>query len=95
MKKDLHVLPKFTMDRLVMQEVTYHITTRLLTRLHRKKKAPWTALPLWIVLYEIQNLKHGEAEMEEFNSFTFNTKSFNPHDPCRIVEDHCTRMYHP
>ena len=38
--KPPHVLPKFSMDKLIMQEVSYHISTGLATRLHRKKKAP-------------------------------------------------------
>jgi len=39
-EKTLHVLPMFAMDKLIMQEVAYHISTGLSTRLHMKKKAP-------------------------------------------------------
>ena len=38
-EKVLHELPKFSIDKLVMQEVAYHILTELSTRIHRKKKA--------------------------------------------------------
>lgn len=63
-KKARHVLPKFSMDNLVMQEVSYYISTGLSTRLHKKKKAPWLALPLQIELYEIQNPKHAQVVTE-------------------------------
>ena len=76
---------KFSMDKLVMQEVAYHISIRLSATLHRKKKAPWPALPLQIGLYEIQSLKHIEAETKEFNRFTFGSRSFNTYDPHCVV----------
>ena len=95
MDKAPHALSKFSMDKLVMQEVAYHMSTRLSTRLHRNKNAPWPALPLRIGLYEIQNLKHVEAEMEQFKRFAFNNRSFNPYDLHRLVENQCTRVYHP
>lgn len=56
--KPPHVLPKFSMDKLVMQEVSYHILVGLLARLHQRKKAPCPTPILWIELYEIQNIKH-------------------------------------
>ena len=52
-EKASHVLPNFSMDKLVMQEVSYHIMIGLSARLHAKKKETWPALPLWIGLYEI------------------------------------------
>ena len=83
------------MEKLVMQEVAYHISTWLLARLHRKKKAPFPALPLLIKLYEIQNFTHVDTKMEEFKRFTFGTRSFNPYDSHFLVKDHCVRVYHP
>ena len=53
MEKPLHVLQKFSMDKLVMQEGSYHILAGLLARLHRKKKAHWPTLLLQIKLYKI------------------------------------------
>jgi len=44
-EKPTHVLSKFSMDKLVMLEVAYHISAKISTRLHRKKKAPWPTLP--------------------------------------------------
>ena len=41
----LDVLPKFSLYMLIMQEVEYHISIGLTTRLHRKKKAPFPTLP--------------------------------------------------
>lgn len=52
-EKDLHVLPKFSTDKLVMQEVIYHILTRLSIGFHKKKMTPWPMLPLQIGLYVI------------------------------------------
>lgn len=52
-EKRLHVLPKFSLGVLIMQEVAYHILAGLTTRLHQKKRAPWPALPLRIRLYKI------------------------------------------
>jgi len=52
-EKPPHVLPKFSLDVLVMKEIVYHISARLTARLQRKKKAPWPTLPLQIELYEI------------------------------------------
>lgn len=72
----MHVLPRFVTDKLVMQEVMYHISTGLLARLHRRKKAPWPALPLRIGLYEIQSLKDADAEVEDLKKFDFGTKEF-------------------
>lgn len=94
-KKAPHVLTKLSMDKLAMQEVPYHILTGLSARLHGKKKAHWPALPLWIGLYEIHNLKHAEAEMKEFKRFTFDSKNFNPYDPHCLVKDHCARVQFP
>ena len=61
-EKPPHVFSKFSIDKLVMQEVSYHISACLSARLHRKKKAPWPTLPLRIGLYEIQNLKHANVK---------------------------------
>lgn len=92
MEKPPHVLPKFATYKLIMQEVSYHISVRLSSRLHWKKKAPWPTLPLRIGLYEIQNLKHVDAEIEEFKKFTFDTRSLNSYDPHCFVKDHCARV---
>ena len=61
-EKPLHLLPNFSADKLIMQEVLYHIFAEFSVRLHQKKKETWPTLPLWIGLYEIQNLKHADVE---------------------------------
>lgn len=53
MEKPLNVLLKFSLDILIMQEVSFHILARLTARLHRNKKEPWPTFPLHIRLYEI------------------------------------------
>jgi len=60
-KKPPHELLRFSTDRLVTQEVAYHISTGLSARLHRRKKAPWPTLPLWVGLYEIRTLKDADV----------------------------------
>ena len=67
-KKPPHVLSKFAMDKLVMQEVSYHILAGLLGRLH-KKEAPWPALTFSIELYEIRNFKQMNVKVEEINLY--------------------------
>ena len=76
-KKPLHVLSKFSLDKIVMQEVAYHISARLSDRLHRKKKAPWPALALWIGFYEIHTFKHADVEVEEMKKYPFDARSYN------------------
>jgi len=87
--KFLHVLLKFGMDKIVMQEVWYHILGGLSTRLHQKnKKEHWPTLLLQIWLYGIQNLNHADSKIEEFQNFTFGPKIFNLYDPHCFVKDH-------
>lgn len=65
----LHVLPRYITNKLVMQEVSYHLATWLLVALQRKTKEPWPTLPLHIGLYEIKNLKVMDAEGKEIVRF--------------------------
>lgn len=88
MEKPLHVLQKSALYKLIMQEVSYHISTRLSARLHQKKKAPWSALPLLIMLHEIQNFKHVDVQEEEMKKYPFDARSYNPYDPHCLVKDH-------
>jgi len=76
-EKPLHVLSRHATDKLVMQEVSYHLATVLSTMLHRKKKPPWPTLPLHIRLYEIKNLKFADTEGKEIVRFEFGTRDFN------------------
>jgi len=94
-KKPPHVLSKFAMDKLITQEVSYHISVGLSARMHRNKKEHWPTLLLWISLYEIKNIKNADIEIEDFKKFTFSTRSFNPYDPHFFVKDHCARVKFP
>jgi len=58
----LRVLPRYANDKLILQEVSYHLSIGLSTALHRKKKAPWPTLPLHMGLYVINNLKFVDVE---------------------------------
>lgn len=71
-EKPLHVLPKFSLDILTMQEVAYHISIGLIARLHQKKKAPWPTLLLQIGLYEIWSFKQVDVEVELMKKYPFN-----------------------
>jgi len=94
-EKPMHVLPRYAMENLVMQEVSYHLSTGLSVGLHRKKKVSWLTLPLRIGLYEIKILKDADAEAKEILKFEFDTKYFNMYDPCGIFKDHCAKVYYP
>lgn len=94
-EKPMHVLPTCTMDKLVMQEAAYHLSTGLSAGLHRKKKSPWTTLPLRIGLYEIKSLKDVDANAKEIVKFEFDTKDFNLYDRCGIYKNHCVKVYYP
>lgn len=86
-EKPPHVLLKFSLDKLVMQEVSYHILAGLSARLHQKKKAPWLTLPLCIRSYKIHTFKHVDVEVEEMKKYPFDAQSYNPYDPHCLVED--------
>jgi len=90
-EKTLHVLPKYATDKLVMQEVSYHLSTGL----HKKKKGPWPTLPLLIKLYEIKSLKDADVRAKEILKFKFKTKYFILYDPHNICKNHCARVYCP
>lgn len=91
-KKSSHVVPNFSLDKLIMQEVSYHISVGLTNRLHRKKKASWPALPLHIRLYELWSFKHTDVEAQQMKKYPFNLQIYNPSDPYCLVKDHCLRL---
>ena len=45
-EKPPHVLPMYATDKLVMQEISYHLSMGLFIGLHRNKKASLHAFPL-------------------------------------------------
>jgi len=95
MENPLHELLMFSTDKLVMQEVAYHISTGLSAGLHRRKKAPWPTLSFWIGFYETHTLKDVDVEAKELKKFLFGTKSFNLYYPHCICKSHCAKVYYP
>lgn len=91
MEKPLNVLSNFALDKLVMQEVSCRILTGLSAKLHRKKKAPWLTLPLWIRLYEIH--KHAYVKVEEIKEYPFEAQTYILYDSHFFVKDHCVRVH--
>lgn len=63
-----------------MQEVTYHNSTGLSTR---------------IGLYENNSLKYVDAEAKEISKYEFGTRDYNPYDRHNICKNHCARVYYP
>jgi len=94
-EKPPHVLPRFSTDNLVMQEVSYHIYIVLSTRLHKTKKAPWSDLPLRNGLCEIKSLKDEDVEAKDLKKFEFGTEDYNPYNPHYICKNHCAKVYCP
>lgn len=91
----LHLLPRYATYKLVMQEVSYHLSTGLSTGVHRKKKLSWLILPFWIRLYEIKSLNDAYVKAKEILTFDFSTKDFNPYDPHGICKNHSMKVYYP
>lgn len=91
-QKSLHLLLRYPTDKLVMQEVVYHLSTRLLAVLQRKKKAPWNALPIQIGLYEIKNLKVTDTKGKAIEKFSLSHFDFNLYHPRNVYKDHCVRI---
>ncbi len=94
-EKPPHELPRFSTQKMVMQEVTYHISTGLSIGLHRRKKTPWPTLPLQIGLYKIRTLKDADAKVKELKKFGFSTKNFNMYDAHCTCKNHCVKVYQP
>lgn len=92
MEKPPHELPRFSIDKLIMKEVAYHISTVLSTRIHNRNKEPWPTLPLRTELYEIRTLIDVDVEISDLENFGFATKSFNPYDPHCICKNHCVKF---
>jgi len=83
------------MDKLVMQEVSYHLSIGLSSRMHRKKKAPWPNLHLHIRLYKIKSLNYVDVLAKKIMKFEFSTKEFNLYDPHNIYKNLCVKVYYP
>lgn len=89
----MHILPRYATDKLVMQEVVYHLSTGFLATFDEKKKAPRRTLPMQIGLYEIKNLKVADFEGRAIEKFAFNTMDFNLYDPWNACRNHHGRIH--
>lgn len=89
-EKPLPILPRYSIDKQVMQEVPYHLATGLSARLHRKKRSSWHPLPFLVRLYKIKILKDVDAKAKDIMKLKFETKEFNLCDP--HGKDHCLRV---
>jgi len=93
-KKSLRLLPRYVINKLVMQYVVYRLSTRLSGALHTKQKARWPALPMQNGLYEIKNLKVADTEGNAIEKFTFGCLEFNSYDPRNVCKDHYVRIHY-
>lgn len=93
-EKPLHVLPRYATNKLIMQEMSYHLATGLSPALHKKKKAPRPTIPLQIGLNEIKRLKVAYAKAKEIVIFELDT-DFNLYDPHSICKVNFMRFYSP
>ena len=56
--KDLHWLPHFVPDTLLIQEIAYQTYVHVVsTSLHQSKKGIWPPFPLSTGVYKIENFK--------------------------------------
>lgn len=92
-QKPSHLLPRYAIDKLVMQEVAYLLAIGLSTILQRKNKAPWPAFPLHMGSYEIKNLKAAKAEVKELENLRFGMIDYHQHYPRGICKQHCAKLH--
>ena len=74
-EKPSHFLPRYPIDRLIMQEVSYHLSIGFLIGLYRKKKVQWLTPIFWIKLYDIKSLKDANTQAKEIVGFKLGTIS--------------------
>lgn len=94
-EKPPHFFLRYATDKLIMEEVSYHLAIVFSAALHWKKKAPWPTLPLWIILYEIKNRKYVDVEGKEITKFKLPTKDLNPYHPHNNCKYHWMRVHFP
>ena len=66
-----HAMPHFVIDRILMQEVCFQMSSGFSRVLSKGKKKPWPALPLTIGAYTVKYFREVEAEGEETKSYHF------------------------
>jgi hypothetical protein len=78
-----HLLPKFILDKLVLQEIQYETYF-----LSKNKKAPWTPRPLCTGAYNLENVKIVVEEGEAIVVFNFGIERFKRCDPHVVIALH-------
>jgi hypothetical protein len=87
--KSPHLLPKFVLDILVLQEIAYQTMIHGVgVALNRDKKLIWPPLPLWVGSYSFKDIKESQEEMDTLNYFTFGEERFHRHDPQKVINTH-------
>ena len=83
-----HALHEFVINKLLLQEVFYQMTSGFSKVLIKGKKNPWPSLPLTISAYMVRDLKEVEVEAEETKGFHFAPLAHRSYDLERIVPAH-------
>ena len=84
-----HALPRFAIDKLLLQEVYYQMSGGFTKVLTKGKKNPWPTLPLTISTYTVKYFREVEAEAEQMRSFRFPPLAHRTYDPMRVILAHC------
>lgn len=90
--KSLHIMSSYATDKLVIEEVVYHISIGLSKYLHMNNKGPSPFIPLYIGFYDIKNLKVTNTKGEEINKFSLCCLDINPYNPQNVCKAHCARI---
>jgi hypothetical protein len=92
--KSPHFLPKFILDRLVLQEIAYQtIIHGVGATLYRDKKSIWPPLPLWVGSYSFKDIKEAQDKVNTLEYFHFGEEIFWRHDPLDVVINHTQCKY--
>lgn len=87
-----HALPKFVIDRTLIQEVCYQMTQGFSKVLNKGKKKPCPPFPLTIRAYVVENFKQVEAEAKELDRIHLVTLNYQTYDPEKVVVAHCKKL---
>jgi hypothetical protein len=84
------IVPKFVLDKLVLQEVAYHTLVHGFgASISKYKKLAWPPLPFYLGSYNFKNSKEAHAEAEALETFHFREGIFHRYDPQKVVNQHC------
>ena len=77
-------MPRYVMDKILMQELYFQMSSNFSRVLSRGKKKPWPTLPLTIGAYTIKYFREVEAKAEEMKSYHLGALDYRTYDPERI-----------